>query len=67
MKMIELPTTGDRDGNTPPFPCRWPSAAGKYGSPECLMGAGKIKFGHLRETKDLAATPTETGTRTPRS
>jgi hypothetical protein len=24
------------------------------------MGAGKIKFEHLRETKDLAATPTET-------
>jgi hypothetical protein len=24
------------------------------------MGAGKIKFEHLRETKDLAATPAET-------
>jgi hypothetical protein len=29
------------------------------------MGAGKIKFEHLRETKDLAATPTETKRREP--
>jgi hypothetical protein len=29
-------------------------ASGKYPSPKQLMGAGKIKFEHLRKTKDLA-------------
>jgi hypothetical protein len=33
-----------------------PAFAGirKYQSPKQLMGAGKIKFEHLRKTKDLA-------------
>jgi hypothetical protein len=43
------------------------SLAGSRLIPKQLMGAGKIKFEHLRKTKDLAGTPRETRTGTPHS
>jgi hypothetical protein len=43
------------------------SFAGSRLIPKQLMGVGKIKFEHLRKTKDLAGTSRETKTGTPHS
>jgi hypothetical protein len=38
-----------------PQPPDVPAAEPTHSSPKCLRGAGKTKFDHLRETKDLSA------------